>query len=92
MIVANAFFVHRLRSVHFLILEMVYLRIPKYIIEKTLTDNSDGKYVNLSFDDVINESYADALARLATINAICVSDISDSEKVTEIYEQTKSRR
>lgn len=68
------------------------MRIPKYIIEKTLTDNSDGEYINISIDDVIDERYSDALARIATINAICVSDIPDSEKVTEIYEQTKSRR
>lgn len=71
---------------------MIYLRIPKYIIEKTLTDNLDAEYVNLSLDDVINESCSDALSRLATINAICVSDIPDREKVSEIYNQTKSRR
>ena len=69
-----------------------FMLIAKSVIEKILEENQNEKYVHIDMDKLLKESYSDAVSSLATINAICISDLPDSEKVSEIYEQTKSRR
>lgn len=69
-----------------------FMLIAKSVIEKILEENQNEKYVHIDMDKMVKESYFDAVSSLATINAICISDLPDSEKVSEIYEQTKSRR
>ncbi|MBS7298678.1 MAG: hypothetical protein KIG65_06305 [Eubacteriales bacterium] len=68
------------------------MKLPRNIIEDILEKNKDAQYIDINEDEIIKEGYIETVSKLAYIHAVCKADMSDSEKIEEIYEQTKSRR